>query len=70
MQTQAAHGEGVEWLADEGRRPARDDRGWVFLHAADEACDGSNPMTGQPCRLKYHQGYHRDASGAEWLDDK
>lgn len=40
-----------------------------ILHAA-EPCDGTNPMTGRPCGMGYHQGYHRDAVGAEWLDEE
>jgi hypothetical protein len=32
-------------------------------------CDGVNPLTGRACISGYHQGYHRDASGAEWLDE-
>ena len=34
-----------------------------------EPCDGVQPETGRPCVLGHHGGYHRDASGAEWLDD-
>jgi hypothetical protein len=30
-------------------------------------CDGSRD--GEPCILARHQGLHRSASGAEWLDD-
>lgn len=30
-------------------------------------CDGRHP-DGQPCILAWHQGPHRAASGAEWLD--
>jgi hypothetical protein len=39
-----------------------------MLRPADR-CDGSNPMTGRVCAKGHHQGYHRDVSGAEWLDD-
>jgi hypothetical protein len=47
-----------------------DDKGWPLLRSAQEMdCDGKNPTTGRPCIQGYHQGYHRDATGAEWLDD-
>ncbi|RZT12899.1 hypothetical protein EV649_7268 [Kribbella sp. VKM Ac-2569] len=32
-------------------------------------CDGENPMTGRACINGDHKGHHRDASGAQWLDD-
>lgn len=49
---------------------ARDARGWPILRSAQEVdCDGRNPMTERACVLGHHQGYHRDAAGAEWLDD-
>lgn len=45
------------------------DRAWPELRASrTEPCDGSNPDTGQPCVLGWHSGYHREASGQEWLD--
>jgi hypothetical protein len=34
-----------------------------------EPCDGSNPMTERPCVLGYHADCHRDATGAECLDE-
>ncbi|WP_238164196.1 hypothetical protein [Kribbella pittospori] len=43
--------------------------GWPILDA-DEPCDGANPMTGRRCVIGYHQGYHRDSTGAKWLDDE
>jgi hypothetical protein len=46
-----------------------DGRGWPILHSADEICDGTHPFTGRTCARGYHQGYHRDDSGAEWLDE-
>jgi hypothetical protein len=52
----------VEW----GGEPI--ETGWPTLRPA-ERCDGENPMTGKPCTLGHHKGYHRDRSGAEWLDD-
>jgi hypothetical protein len=43
---------------------------WPALKAAqDLACDGKHPATGRPCVLGHHQGYHRDKTEAEWLDD-
>lgn len=46
-----------------------DERSWPVLKASPaEPCDGVNPMTERPCVLGYHDGYHRDTSGAEWLD--
>lgn len=39
------------------------------MHAGED-CDGLNPMTHRPCVLSYHRGYHRDAVGAEWLEDE
>jgi hypothetical protein len=53
---------GVEW----GGEP--NDTGWPTLRPA-ERCDGENPMTGRPCINGHHNGYHRDNSGAQWLDD-
>jgi len=45
--------------------------GWPELSASwTEPCDGLNPMTERPCVLGYHDGYHRDVTGAEWLDDE
>jgi hypothetical protein len=41
---------------------------WPTLQPADR-CDGENPMTGRACINGHHQGYHRDPTGAEWLDD-
>lgn len=60
---------GVEWVGGEDDKPRRDKRGWVILSAA-EKCDSANPMTGRACENGYHKGYHRDASGAEWLDEE
>lgn len=34
----------------------------------DVDCDGKNPVTGRPCLLGHHRGFHRDETGAEWLD--
>lgn len=56
-------------LADPGS-PHAPDLSWPVLRAAEAACDSTNPMTGRPCILGYHQGYHRDFTGAEWLDDE
>ncbi|TDO45672.1 hypothetical protein EV651_12861 [Kribbella sp. VKM Ac-2571] len=48
----------------------RDAAGWPSLRAAqDFDCDGKNPTSGRSCILGHHQGYHRDETGAEWLDD-
>ena len=58
---------GVEWVAS----PSNDsgpDTGWPELRPA-ERCDGENPMTGWACVHGHHKGYHRDATGAQWLDD-
>ena len=47
-----------------------DARSWPVLKASrTEPCDGINPMTERPCVLGYHDGYHRDETGSEWLDD-
>lgn len=43
--------------------------GWPTLRPTDR-CDGEDPMTGSACINGHHKGYHRDASGAEWLDDE
>ncbi|NIK54650.1 hypothetical protein [Kribbella shirazensis] len=53
----------VEW----GGEP--NETGWPTLRPT-ERCDGENPMTGSACINGHHKGYHRDASGAEWLDDE
>jgi hypothetical protein len=56
---------GVEW----GGRPDRsNETGWPEMRPA-ERCDGENPMTGKVCIKGHHHGFHRDDSGAEWLDD-
>lgn len=48
----------------------KNERGWPVLYAAqDLACDGVNPQTGKACLIGYHKGYHRDESGARWLDE-
>ena len=45
-------------------------RSWPELKAAEDLdCDGVNPRTRAPCVFGHHVGYHRDASGAEWLDN-
>ena len=64
-----ATGQGVEWVGDQDERTASDGRGWPILRASD-SCDGANPMTGRPCTLGHHAGYHRDTLGAEWLDEE
>jgi hypothetical protein len=44
--------------------------GWPELSASPtEPCDGLNPMTQRPCVLGHHSGYHRDQTGAQWLDE-
>ncbi|MGC4936475.1 hypothetical protein [Kribbella sp. DT2] len=61
----AAGQTGVEW----GGQPTDGDEAeWPPLHPA-ERCDGENPMTSRPCVNGHHHGYHRDTTGAEWLDD-
>jgi hypothetical protein len=43
--------------------------GWPEIRASrTEPCDGVHPETGRPCVLGWHNGYHRDAAGVEWLD--
>ncbi|MGW6201502.1 hypothetical protein ACWF0M_35510 [Kribbella sp. NPDC055110] len=44
------------------------DSGWPALQPA-ERCDGENPITGTACIIGRHRGYHRDNTGAQWLDD-
>jgi hypothetical protein len=61
--------DGVEWAGD-GDRPETKQRSWPVLRSASpDPCDGRNPRTDRLCRLGYHQGYHRDDAGVEWLDD-
>lgn len=44
---------------------------WPELRSAQDIdCDGVNPRTGAACVLGYHVGFHRDDSGAEWLDNE
>jgi hypothetical protein len=57
----------VEWDG-EPSEPRPTGLGWPTLRPA-ERCDGENPMTGRGCINGHHQGYHRDETGAEWLDD-
>ena len=48
----------------------KDSRGWPILRSAQDLdCDGKNLTTGRICVLGYHQGFHRDDTGAEWLDE-
>lgn len=35
----------------------------------DEPCYGVNPVSGLPCILAWHEGFHVDGQGNEWLDD-
>jgi hypothetical protein len=67
MTTAGGSSLGVEWVdgPDDDHRVGT---GWPTLRPA-ERCDGENPMTGKPCINGLHKGYHRDNSGAEWLDD-
>ncbi|TCC23641.1 hypothetical protein [Kribbella speibonae] len=47
----------------------KNESGWPVLRSAQEiACDGINPLTGLACVVGYHRGYHRDKTGARWLD--
>lgn len=60
----------VEWAGDSDQPDGPTKQAWPDLRsAAPDPCEGRNPMTGRVCRLGYHQGYHRDDTGAEWLDD-
>ncbi|GAA1620823.1 hypothetical protein GCM10009789_87690 [Kribbella sancticallisti] len=57
-------------MNDRTRGTLKDGTHWPDLRAAqDFDCDGENPTTGCRCVLGYHNGYHRDSTGAEWLDD-
>lgn len=57
-------------MDDAGQGVEKDSKGWPILRSAqDLACDGKNLMTGRTCLLGHHAGYHRDETGAEWLDD-
>ncbi|GAA3110397.1 hypothetical protein JOF29_001362 [Kribbella aluminosa] len=47
----------------------KNERGWPILYAAqDLACDGINRLTDRACIVGQHRGYHRDETGARWLD--
>lgn len=49
--------------------PGAGDQTWPELRASrTEPCDGVHPETGGSCVLGWHNGYHRDATGVEWLD--
>jgi hypothetical protein len=63
MNADVAPRAGVEWGGGD------DATGWPDLRPAPR-CDGTNPMTGRPCARGDHQGFHRDGTGAEWLDDE
>ncbi|WP_433022363.1 hypothetical protein [Kribbella sp. CA-294648] len=69
--TGTSHQLGVEWAGtgENESHPECDARGWPILHANDP-CDGINPLTGRPCIRNWHNAYHRDAVGTEWLDDE
>jgi hypothetical protein len=63
--------DGFEWAGDSHQAVERDSRGWPILRPSRSGpCDGLNPLTGRGCLLGDHQGYHRDDSGAEWLDEE
>jgi len=48
----------------------KDSGGWPILRAAREfTCDGKNPASDRVCLLGHHQGFHRDDTDAQWLDD-
>ena len=49
---------------------ATSERSWPVLRASDpDPCDGVHPTSRETCVLGHHSGYHRSASGVEWLDD-
>lgn len=64
MNTDTGPRAGIEWGGDPGGGGD-----WPDLRPAD-LCDGRNPMTQLHCALGCHKGYHRDVTGAEWLDDE
>lgn len=69
MNTDTGPQAGVEWVGGKDEQAVETDaRGWPILHANDP-CDGVNPLTGRRCMRSWHTHYHRDAVGAEWLDD-
>ncbi|WP_344149621.1 hypothetical protein [Kribbella yunnanensis] len=48
---------------------AKNEHDWPILRAAqDLQCDGVHPLTHKACVVGDHRGYHRDESGARWLD--
>ena len=62
----------VEWSspAHETCGVELNERGWPILRSSDaEPCEGRNPVADRACVRGHHNGYHRDSSGAEWLDD-
>ena len=67
MTTGTMQSSAVEWDG-EPAEPKPAGTGWPAMRPA-EGCDGENPMTGRACINGDHKGYHRDATGAEWLDD-
>ncbi|WP_350280199.1 hypothetical protein [Kribbella sp. HUAS MG21] len=67
MTAGTAHPFAVEW-GGEPTEPKPSGLDWPTLRPS-ERCDGKNPMTGHACIKGHHKGYHRDATGAEWLDD-
>jgi hypothetical protein len=49
--------------------PGPGDRPWPELRTSQtDPCDGQHPETARSCVLGWHNGYHRDAAGVEWLD--
>jgi hypothetical protein len=62
--------DGVEWASDGDQLTSQSHLGWPELRSSPpDPCEGRNPMTERACRLSHHRGYHRDDTGAEWLDD-
>lgn len=60
---------GFEWGGRPDEDPPtleRDAHDWPILHPA---CAVLNPTNRHACILGDHQGYHRDDTGARWLDN-
>jgi hypothetical protein len=69
LNTRSDGQDGVESAGrPDGHPPAleRDARNWPILHPA---CAVQNPTNRHACVLGDHHGYHRDDTGAAWLDN-
>lgn len=62
--------DGVEWAEGQDEPHSEEVEQDACGRPALNACYGADPTTGNRCIGGYHKGNHKDASGAEWLDEE